>query len=270
MVRVVLLMLFTSGTLVVSGFCLKIRPVPFVWFWLNWVCAMFGLIFYVHGSWPRALLFNAGVAAATLAGVEAYLAANEREPPKHSSGWLAHDKASGFVPISGTRARVTRTERGRQSYDVTYTIDENGLRIAPPASTEPVGTVLFFGCSFTFGDGVEDDETLPYQVGLQSEGRWHTFNFAPGGQGPQYMLAALEGGRVGADGEFAPSPRDLCGDRARRSAASQNASPGGARWRACWTQTEILVGLAGSVTRPHRRGFWTRSVRGFRHNSQAG
>jgi hypothetical protein len=82
-------------------------------------------------------------------------------------------------------------------YDVQYSIDSNGLRVAPPYLKDKLaGTILFFGCSFTFGEGLKDSETLPYQVGVQSEGRYRTFNFGVGGYGPEQMLAAIEHGMV--------------------------------------------------------------------------
>jgi hypothetical protein len=82
-------------------------------------------------------------------------------------------------------------------YDVKYTIDREGLRIAPAWRKDTLaGSVLFFCDSFTFGSGLNDDETLPYQVGVQSEGRYRTFNFAVGGYGPNHMLAAIEHGMV--------------------------------------------------------------------------
>ena len=71
--------LLALAALVLSGLCLKARPMPFVWFWLLWAAALLGLIFCVRGSWPRALLFNAGVAAATLAAAETYYSYHEYE-----------------------------------------------------------------------------------------------------------------------------------------------------------------------------------------------
>ena len=58
------------------------------------------------------------------------------------------------------------------------------------------GSVLFFGDSLTFGYGLNDNETLPYQVGVQSGGRYRTFNFAFNGYSPAQMLAAIEHGMV--------------------------------------------------------------------------
>jgi hypothetical protein len=82
-------------------------------------------------------------------------------------------------------------------YKVTYTIDVNGLRIPPPYDERKSrGSVIFFGCSYTMGDGVEDTETLPYVTGLLTHGRYVIYNFGFHGYGAQQMLANLESGRV--------------------------------------------------------------------------
>ena len=68
--------------------------------------------------------------------------------------------------------------------------------MSPPAAQPSAGCVLFFGGSVTFGEGVEDDEAMPYQVGMLSGNRYRVYNFAFHGYGPHQMLAALESGRV--------------------------------------------------------------------------
>ena len=82
-------------------------------------------------------------------------------------------------------------------YDTTYTIGPDGLRIEPPvATTAAQGCVLFFGDSVTFGEGLHDDETMPYRVALEMGSAWRVYNFSFHGYGAQHMLAALEHGRV--------------------------------------------------------------------------
>jgi hypothetical protein len=189
--------LLIVATLLISVLCLKVRLMPFAWFCLAWASGFFGLIFKVRGSWPRAFLFNAVVAAVTLAVGEAYFSLEEKEQPKYTREYIEPDALLGWAPQKGIRTRASLFDRGTRVYDVTYTIDSKGLRIPPPAGkTHPAGTALFFGCSFTFGAGLEDGETLPYQVGIQSEGRWRALNLAFNGYGPHHMLAAIEGGRV--------------------------------------------------------------------------
>jgi hypothetical protein len=82
-------------------------------------------------------------------------------------------------------------------YDVTYSFDTDGLRVSPPRGDGPPDAcVLFFGDSFTFGEGLNDTETLPYRVGAIGGGRFEVYNLGFHGYGPHQMLSALEHGRV--------------------------------------------------------------------------
>lgn len=188
-----------------SFLILQFAPAPFFWMLLAWAAALWVAIFCVRGSWPRAILFNLGIVACMVAGVEAYLITHEYTPRIFTPGFMVPDDALGWAPAKGMQATAMEAVRsglfhrpvGKIS-DTRYTIDSNGLRIAPPYSNDdPAGSVLFFGCSYTFGVGLNDDETLPYQVGVQSDGRYRIFNFAFVAYGPSQMLAAVETGRVG-------------------------------------------------------------------------
>ena len=55
---------------------------------------------------------------------------------------------------------------------------------------------MFFGCSFMFGHGVEDDQTLPYYFVQEARGTFEGFNFAGDGWGPHQMLREIETGFV--------------------------------------------------------------------------
>jgi hypothetical protein len=130
----------------------------------------------------------------TLSAAEWYFARRERLflPASFDAPFYTEDDALGTAPPKGVHVRAT----GR-SYDVTYTIDANGLRVAPPVRQDAhVGCILFFGDSIMFGHGLEDNETLPYQVGIQSGGQYRIFNFGFEGYGPNQMLSAIETGRV--------------------------------------------------------------------------
>src|SRR5262245_41293491 len=192
--------LFTFTALTLSAFSLKVLPVPFIWIGLIWALVFFGGILCLHKPWPPALallLFNSSVMAAAFVSGEMYLAVQKVESPTYSDGYRSKNDILGTAPISGTQARSTRSERGAKLYDVTYTIDSKGLRVAPPVkNSETASCILFFGCSFTFGEGLQDTETLPYQTGFQSEGRYRTFNFGFHGYGPHQMLAQIEHGLV--------------------------------------------------------------------------
>lgn len=66
----------------VSLLILKFAPAPFFWVWLAWAAALWAGMFGVQGYWPRAILFNLGIAASLLAAVEAGLLAGNRCTPK--------------------------------------------------------------------------------------------------------------------------------------------------------------------------------------------
>jgi hypothetical protein len=101
----------------------------------------------------------------------------------------------GYRPRKNTVVDSRKYFKDELVYDVTYSIDANGLRIAPPVTPgSGERCILFFGGSFTFGEGVEDDTTTAYQVGQRLEGRYRIFNFGFHGYGPHQMLSALESG----------------------------------------------------------------------------
>jgi hypothetical protein len=81
-------------------------------------------------------------------------------------------------------------------YDVVYSINKNRLCISPPHREETLGCILFFGGSLTFGEGVNDNETLRYQTGLKTDQQYQIYNFGLHGYGPHQMLSALENGLV--------------------------------------------------------------------------
>jgi len=184
---------------------LQAAPVPFFWLWLTWAAVLFLAIFPVPGDWPRAILLNLGIVAILMAMGEAYLSAHEYIPPVYPDGaFFVPDDVLGWAPAKGMKAHAIKPNPAGVFhhpegflFDRTYTIDSNGLRIAPPYRKDDLaGTALFFGCSFAFGEGLKDDETLPYQIGLQSQGQYRTFNFSFQAYGPNHMLAEIDHGMV--------------------------------------------------------------------------
>jgi len=195
-----------SLTLVISALSLKFLPSAFIWIDLTWAVALVAALYCWPSPWPRgsslylqgtlwrSMVFSVSVMLVTLAAAEWFFSRRERFflPASFDVPFYLRDDALGTVPPKGVKVRATS-----KSYDVTYTIDANGLRVAPPErQKESVGCILFFGDSTMFGHGLEDNQTLPYQVGIQSGGRYRIFNFAFEGYGPHQMLSAIESGRV--------------------------------------------------------------------------
>ena len=86
---------------------------------------------------------------------------------------------------------VLRT-RDSVIWDVTMTHDSTGNRIVPQAGLARRRQFLaFFGCSFVYGDGLDDENTLPATV-AQSMNSYHVYNFGIGGTAANTMLAQLQ------------------------------------------------------------------------------
>ncbi len=81
-------------------------------------------------------------------------------------------------------------------WDVRYTTDELGRRTSThPNETVPSNYAVFFGCSFLFGEGANDNETIPSQFAAAAP-QYRAYNYGVPGYGTQHMLAKLESGTI--------------------------------------------------------------------------
>lgn len=76
-------------------------------------------------------------------------------------------------------------------FDVHYTIDHFRKRTTPAYDSTKTEYALFFGCSIGFGYGLEDNQTLAYQVQQQSK-KTNSYNFCISATGTNHMLAYLK------------------------------------------------------------------------------
>jgi len=147
------------------------------------------------------ILVNVAAAILGLAGFESYLAYNQsvgdgtRMEGTVEDG-TTRDDLLGYAPLKNTRLVARKLYGNQLIYDVVYTIDADGLRIAPPSIKAPGGCAVFFGDSVSFGEGLQDDQAFPYQFGVKTGGSFAVYNFAYSGYGPHQMLANLRSGRV--------------------------------------------------------------------------
>jgi len=89
-------------------------------------------------------------------------------------------------------ARKIDRQSGTVIFDVTYSIDDTLSRKTESLADGP--TVAFFGDSFTFGEGVNDGETMPQAFADLTNHRLHVLNLGFPGYGPHQVLHALETG----------------------------------------------------------------------------
>jgi hypothetical protein len=138
-----------------------------------------------------------------VAAFEAYLGYQERAGDgtrmqgSITEGFNRQDDVLGYVPERASRVTARKLHGDTVLYDVTYSIGADGLRIRPePENAAPARSVVFFGDSVTFGEGVNDDEAFPYLVGRAGGDSFAAYNFAFSGYGPHQMLAILQAGLI--------------------------------------------------------------------------
>jgi hypothetical protein len=199
------LFLLLSAT-TITGF--DATPYPFIIFTPLW-CVEFALAGYVWKT-IRVPAANLAIIAFFFWCVEIALlgtspfpdpVAEERENALGISGEIipygrqtrAYHPLYGQGPRQGSRTRSRRlSPEGKVVFDVSYSYDEFGLRSIPPPSPNPSRAILFYGCSFTLGEGVSDSETFAFQTQQLLGGGHRTLNFGFHGYGPQQMLRSLE------------------------------------------------------------------------------
>ena len=94
-----------------------------------------------------------------------------------------------------TRFRAVKVKAdGGPCYDVVYSADEHGRRVvgAPRERAADRPRLALFGCSFTFGEGLPDEETLSHRLGEHFE----VFDYAMHGYGPQQTLNLIRKGVI--------------------------------------------------------------------------
>ena len=113
--------------------------------------------------------------------------------PATSKGFSVSHPILGWAPSgAGTYHARKLAPDGSVVYDVSYTIDAPGLRRTLAGTSGPL--VAFFGDSFTFGEGLDDPDTLPQSFADIDGRHLRVINFGFSGYGPQQFLRAIETG----------------------------------------------------------------------------
>jgi hypothetical protein len=102
-----------------------------------------------------------------------------------------NDPARGLWPTPNSKSRATLKSGERIIFDVEYLLDGFARRITPNQSQATrTKYLLFFGCSFTFGHGLRQNETLPYFT-AQMLPQYKVYNYAMAASGPSNILVRL-------------------------------------------------------------------------------
>jgi len=195
--------LFWGFPLLLSWLSLEYLENPNIWLLLLWSLAFLISAMVTRRVFLKLVAFNLMALMFILTVAESYLNyqhntfASENRYRKENLYNGKGDALLGWAERPNTQriARKIRIHDNTPVYEVTISIDENGLRISPPYNqhTNSEGeSILFFGCSVTFGEGVNDNQTMPYTIGALTHEQFKIYNFGVSGYGPQHMLTKIE------------------------------------------------------------------------------
>lgn len=185
------------------GLLFKIVFSPVTWGLFTLAALCFFFTFVSRKSNSKVFFFNSAFILLILGFSEIYLQKRAENEPmtlkqknvkvKVPDNYYRIDDILGYAPAKGIVAPTVSTYNNDVLYKVTYTIDSNGFRITPPFKKYTgARSVLFFGCSITFGYGLEDYESFPYIVGMNLKDKYKVYNFAFGGYGTHQMYSMLQ------------------------------------------------------------------------------
>ena len=165
--------------------------------------ALAGVVLLRGNRWRTGSLLAAAVAL-SLALLDAFAGlltptayGAELERVTEPGYWPPYDPVLGFRPKPDSQAVHTATFGAEKVYRVTYNFDADGARKGPAA---PAGadTYLFVGDSFTFGQGLTDDQHLAAQFAKANDYKVSAVNLGVPGNSPNQMLRAFETGLLDA------------------------------------------------------------------------
>lgn len=143
-------------------------------------------------SWALAAIVNLVAAIVAALAFGTWKQSQTPAAPPSNQSWYELVEDVGFVPKANSKLNIRSGVDGRE---VVYTIGPDHFRVVQEAISPPDACVLVFGDSFSFGDGVADDETFSAQIVKQSGHRVAVHNLAMTGWGPHQVLAGLQSGR---------------------------------------------------------------------------
>jgi len=158
-----------------------------------------GTALFVGERWRTAALSVAAVALAVglldvFAGLLAPAPVGENvvhtTDPKE---WIPPEPVLGYRLLPNLSVVETARLGNETLYRVTYHSTADGTRATPPA---PAGApcYIFTGGSFMFGQGLNDDETLPAEFAGLNDDKVCTVNFSAPGYGVNHLVRTLEVG----------------------------------------------------------------------------
>ncbi|HIB68822.1 MAG TPA: hypothetical protein EYO33_27960 [Phycisphaerales bacterium] len=108
--------------------------------------------------------------------------------------FLADHEILGMAPEPGRVYDNIVTRGDDLVYQAHYTFDDNGYRITPEPLDPQAPAIVFTGCSFTLGEGLNDEQSYPYRVAEMLGRRYRVLNLAFSGYGAHQTLVGFQSG----------------------------------------------------------------------------
>ncbi len=182
--------------IILSLITIKYIPIPFVYVTLLWIMCLLFLTIKTNNQIVKSVYVNLAVIVFAFLAVESFLIIKQKIKGKqdvkkyHQKNYSVTHDLLGYAPRKNNRSKSFKKVDGKIVYNVVYTTDKDGLRVSPNVNENVEKCILFFGGSYTYGEGVKDEESLPSQVGIKRTD-YKIYNFGFHGYGPHQMMAAL-------------------------------------------------------------------------------
>jgi hypothetical protein len=170
-----------------------------------WACVLAallgfaGVVLFRGNAWRTGALLAAALAL-SLAVLDAFAGWLSPTPLNYGlvkttvpRWWPPPDPILGFRPAPNSEVLNVATWGQETIYRRTYHFDADAARVTPPA---PPGadTYLFLGDSFTFGQGLADDESLAAQFAKANDFKVRAVNLGVPGNALNHLVRAFEAG----------------------------------------------------------------------------
>jgi hypothetical protein len=158
---------------------------------------------WLHRRWIAGWLLATGVTLIAFAALDETVAFVTGIEPHSAAVWLegsglspvVHDADLGYAPRPNSILGSEKRDGSTLIYRARYSIDALGHRLTKSTTDPGAATVVFVGCSVTFGDGLEDSGTLPQQFSAVRGYRERVVNAGYSGYGTHQVLRLLQTGR---------------------------------------------------------------------------
>lgn len=109
-----------------------------------------------------------------------------------TKGFVVFDPNFGTQPRSNFERRHIMKKGDQVFFDVFSRTDSVGRRVTERNPKDFERTIVLFGDSFVFGEGLNQGETLADFIAAE-DSRYRAFNYGFGGHGPANILARIQG-----------------------------------------------------------------------------